>query len=315
MFKAILVGIFAVGILILGTSRVTAQQVAISTPFNRVNDSFFERIGIGFGFDINGGRNVVGLDPLGNPTANGRIQFRQNSVGAVAPAFGGFDANAAARTGFRIQGSGFSADLLGVFAQGSHRSIISDTPKIVIPNGGRGIISDTSQRPFVTGIIPIVGSNGGIIYNVPRPYWPTGPAVSYTYPLHDTIRRYYANQEQLQKEGEAEYARDFALKRAAARKAAESGADAARREMEQGGDAGESFRELALGFHPLLAVPEENPWIPYYGYGAGVVRLSLGDNSELGGNVTGGSVRWNFFVDTTLPVGGAVWVRDGTLVR
>lgn len=96
---------------------------------------------------------------------------------------------------------------------------------------------------------------------------------------------------------------------------AESGADAARREMEQGGDAGESFRELALGFHPLLAVPEENPWIPYYGYGAGVVRLSLGDNSELGGNVTGGYVRWNFFVDTTLTVGGDVWVRDGTLVR
>ncbi len=225
MFKVILVGIFAVGILVLGTSRVTAQQVAISTPFNRVNESFFERIGIGFGFDINGGRNVVGLNPLGNPTANGRISFRQNSVGAVAPAFGGFDANAAARTGFRIQGSGFSADLLGVFAQGSSRSIISDTPKIVIPNGGTGIISDTSQRPFVTGVIPIVGSNGGIFYNVPRPYWPTGPAVSYTYPLHDTIRRYYANQEQLQKEGEAEYARDFALKRAAARKAAESSAD------------------------------------------------------------------------------------------
>ncbi len=96
---------------------------------------------------------------------------------------------------------------------------------------------------------------------------------------------------------------------------AESGAHSARREMEQGGAAGESFRELALGFHPLLAVPEENPWIPYYGYGAGVVRLSLGDNSELGGNVTGGYVRWNFFVDTTLTVDGKVWVRDGTLVR
>jgi hypothetical protein len=72
---------------------------------------------------------------------------------------------------------------------------------------------------------------------------------------------------------------------------------------------------VALGFHPLLAVPEENPWIPYYGYGAGVVRLSLGDNSELGGRVTGGYVRWNFFVDTTLTVAGEVWVRDGTLVR
>ena len=66
--------------------------------------------------------------------------------------------------------------------------------------------------------------------------------------------------------------------------------------MEGAGDAGKSFRELALGLNPLLEVPEENPWIPYYGYGAGVVRLSLGDNSELGGNVTGGYVRWNVIV-------------------
>ena len=81
------------------------------------------------------------------------------------------------------------------------------------------------------------------------------------------------------------------------------------------GEAGKSFRELALGFHPLLAVPKENPWIPYYGYGDGVVRLSLGDNSELGGNVTGGYVRWNFFTDTTVTVAGEVWVRDGKLVK
>lgn len=96
---------------------------------------------------------------------------------------------------------------------------------------------------------------------------------------------------------------------------ADSGAEAVRQEMAEAGTAGKSFREVALGFHPLLAVPEERPWIPYYGYGAGVVRLSLGDNSELGGNVSGGYVRWNFFVDTTLSVAGEVWVRDGTLVR
>ena len=75
-----------------------------------------------------------------------------------------------------------------------------------------------------------------------------------------------------------------------------------------------AFREFALGFNPLLAVPERNPWIPYYGYGAGVVRLSLGDNSELGGTVGGGYVRWNFFTDTTVTVGDDVWVRAGRLV-
>jgi len=94
---------------------------------------------------------------------------------------------------------------------------------------------------------------------------------------------------------------------------ATSGREAVEREMQAAGAAGRSFREFALGFNPLLAVPERTPWIPYYGYGAGVVRLSLGDNSELGGNVTGGYVRWNFFTDLTVSVNGQVWVKDGRL--
>ncbi len=96
---------------------------------------------------------------------------------------------------------------------------------------------------------------------------------------------------------------------------AESGRDAVEAEMAAAGPSGRAFREFALGFHPLLAVPDENPWIPYYGYGAGVVRLSLGDNSELGGDVGGGYVRWNFFTDTTVTIDGAVWVEAGRLVR
>ena len=63
---------------------------------------------------------------------------------------------------------------------------------------------------------------------------------------------------------------------------ASSGAEAARSEIEAAGDAGKAFREFALGFNPLLAIPTAGErWIPYYGYGAGVVRLSLGDNTEL----------------------------------
>ena len=99
------------------------------------------------------------------------------------------------------------------------------------------------------------------------------------------------------------------------RSSAESGIEAARREANEAGEAGKSFREFALGFNPLLTIPDENPWIPYYGYGAGVIRLSLGDNSELGGKVTGGYVRWNFFPDATVTVAGDVWVRDGKLVK
>ena len=94
---------------------------------------------------------------------------------------------------------------------------------------------------------------------------------------------------------------------------AETGKENVEAEMEQAGDVGRRFREFALGFNPKLAVPERNPWVPYYGYGAGVVRLSLGDNSELGGAVGGERpyVRWNFFTDATVMVGDQIWVRDG----
>lgn len=87
---------------------------------------------------------------------------------------------------------------------------------------------------------------------------------------------------------------------------AETGRDAVEAELAEGGEAARSFRELALGFNPLLRVrwhPELGErWIPYYGYGDGVIRLSLGDNTELGGNVTGPYVRWNFFVDGTVEI-------------
>ena len=64
------------------------------------------------------------------------------------------------------------------------------------------------------------------------------------------------------------------------------------------------FREFCLGMHPKLAVQPGDTVIPYYGYGEGVVRMSLGDNEELGGAVRGGAVRWNFFTDATVTVPG-----------
>ncbi len=96
---------------------------------------------------------------------------------------------------------------------------------------------------------------------------------------------------------------------------AETGRDGVLAEMEAGGEAASTFRELAVGLNPLLAIPDGEDWIPYYGYGAGVIRLSLGDNTELGGSVGGGYVRWNFFADATVTVGGEDWVRDGVLVE
>jgi len=79
-----------------------------------------------------------------------------------------------------------------------------------------------------------------------------------------------------------------------------------------GGDA-RMFREFALGFNPALQVLPEAPFIAYYGYGAGVVRLSLGDNEEMGGANRGGGVYWNFIHNATVTVDDQVLVREGKL--
>jgi hypothetical protein len=80
-----------------------------------------------------------------------------------------------------------------------------------------------------------------------------------------------------------------------------------------GGD-GRMFREFAIGFNPALRVRPEAPFIAYYGYGAGVVRISMGDNEEMGGLNRGGGVYWNFLHDATVTVGQRTLVQDGRLI-
>ena len=82
-----------------------------------------------------------------------------------------------------------------------------------------------------------------------------------------------------------------------------------------GEDAARSFRELAIGFNPRLKSPPGASSLAYYGYGAGVVRMSLGDNQELGGAVRGNFARWFFFPDATVDVDGKTLVRDGKLLE
>ncbi|HVE78100.1 MAG TPA: aminopeptidase [Gemmatimonadaceae bacterium] len=96
--------------------------------------------------------------------------------------------------------------------------------------------------------------------------------------------------------------------------AADEGADAVRRLLAEQ-EALAHFRELAIGFNKKLRRVPGEPWLPYYGYGAGIVRLSLGDNTELGGAVTGGAVQWLFFDDATVAVGERKVVDGGRLVE
>lgn len=116
-----------------------SQQIGIGTPFNTINDNFFEQMNIGFGVDL--GPNAF---------------FSQGSFDSTIPPVGGFDPNSGARGGFRAGPFTFQFAL----SSGNSRSLTSTTPYVVMPNGGSGSIFSGAVRPFVTGIVPVVGGLG-----------------------------------------------------------------------------------------------------------------------------------------------------------
>jgi hypothetical protein len=81
-------------------------------------------------------------------------------------------------------------------------------------------------------------------------------------------------------------------------------------------------RSLAAAF-VLLAAAAGAQDLDWPALAARIVRqlapqpgeISLGDNSELGGAVRGDYVRWDFFTDATVRVGGETWVEAGRLGR
>jgi hypothetical protein len=178
--------------------RIQGQQVNVATPFHSVNDDFFERIGVGFGFNINsmppnpsGGTQVVGLLPDGSVNPTGQLQFRQGSIDSAVPQFGGHDPASDATLGYGIFGGegGLLFNFIG--GQGNSRTHVSQVPSVTLQNGTQGSFSDTSQTPFVTGLIPVVGGYG---FTVPTPYFPVMPAQTYS-PLRDRIRQYKEQQQ------------------------------------------------------------------------------------------------------------------------
>ena len=153
--------------------RLQDLQVTIEVRFITLNDRFFERIGVDFDFDIDnnvdgltgadveqlasGPRATIGIDPAtGLPTADLDIQFSQGSFGSTAPQFGGFDVGTAANFGFAIL-SDIEAFFVIEAAQGDTRTNVLQAPKVTLFNGQQAFVSDTSQRPFVTSVIPVVG--------------------------------------------------------------------------------------------------------------------------------------------------------------
>ncbi|MFM8706397.1 MAG: type II secretion system protein GspD, partial [Planctomycetia bacterium] len=95
----------------------------------------------------------------GRPQSFFSIPFRQNSFGAATvPALPGLPdpGTSAANFGFAIL-SDIEAFFLIQAAQGNTRSNVMQAPKVTLFNGQNAFISDSTQRPFVTSVVPVVG--------------------------------------------------------------------------------------------------------------------------------------------------------------
>ncbi len=153
-------------------------QVTIEVRFIRLNDSFFERIGIDFDVNIEdrslgtegltqgespeppfssttvGLQPSTGLNDFPNYTADLDIPFRQESFNLAIPQFG--TPVDVATFGFAIL-SDIEAYFLINASQGDRRSNVLNAPKVTLFNGQQAFVADTSQTPFVISVIPVVG--------------------------------------------------------------------------------------------------------------------------------------------------------------
>lgn len=121
---------------------LNAQQVQVTTPLVNVTDSFYENIGVNWGYQSN------------NP--NGFF-FNFGRPNSTAPAFGGFNPNSQGRFGFGVSNSNGRFFFNLNAGQGSNSSVTASAPTLMLQNGIPGSVQDISVRPFVTSFTPVVG--------------------------------------------------------------------------------------------------------------------------------------------------------------
>jgi hypothetical protein len=124
----------AAGLALSGVEGVLAQQTTVATPHPVASHSYYEHFGTSWGIRGNGWFFQFG--------------------GPVAPPFGGFDPNAGASFGF----AGPNGFLNITAGQGSSTTLVGQAPMVTVTNGGTGAFFDQTLRPFVTGVIPVVGA-------------------------------------------------------------------------------------------------------------------------------------------------------------
>lgn len=83
-----------------------------------------------------------------------------------------------------------------------------------------------------------------------------------------------------------------------------------------GGDV-DKVGEIVIGTNPLLRKALPSGELPYFGYGAGYIRISLGDNWESGGTNRSplGRPLWFLLTEASLEAGSISLVQEGHLTR
>ncbi|TWT93569.1 hypothetical protein [Neorhodopirellula pilleata] len=132
-----------------GLNSSQAQLVVQQVPFQSAGNSYYDATGLTWG--VNGPGFFANF----------------NGNGAVAP-FGNFDPNAGLRTGVGFRNGPWSGHLGLTLNQGSSRSNQSTTASLTTTDGYPGSITSQTVRPFVTGVVPIVGGAPvGFIQDIP----------------------------------------------------------------------------------------------------------------------------------------------------
>jgi hypothetical protein len=148
-----------------GTSLAGSPIAQIGTPLFSGANTGFEQIGVGFGFSIptfmpNGGSGIVGLTQQNGFAPS--ITFQ--NVGQPNIPFGLGPTTPGASLGYSVKGLLGANVSFGITAsEGSNRGMMSGSPSVTVMDGGTGFVSDTSQSPFVTGVVPVVGDGGSSV--------------------------------------------------------------------------------------------------------------------------------------------------------
>jgi hypothetical protein len=120
---------------------LSAQMVTTQSPLHSNTSSFYEYSHVGWS--------------VHNPH-----YFMNFNGGGGTPPFGGYQPNAGLSGGFGVNNTAFDFG----FGQGASLNSTTVTPMLTTTNGYPGYLFIGSERPFVTGVVPVVG--GGFA-NVP----------------------------------------------------------------------------------------------------------------------------------------------------